>query len=107
MENLTLNTIVKTEQEFEEFKSWTLGLLHDENIKSGVCVTFTKKDGTERQMQCTLCESRIPENKRPKSEGESQNPSTSGSALRVFDIELGEWRSFRWDSIKSIHCDII
>ena len=94
------------EQEFEEFKNWTLGLLRDENIKSGVCVTFTKKDGSERRMSCTLVESRIPSDKRPKSANEGEATSTAGSAVRVFDTKIGEWRSFRWDSVKKVEVDL-
>ena len=101
-----MQTAFANEKEFEEFKKWTLGLLHDENIKSGVFVTFTKKDGSERKMQCTLVEGRIPEDKRPKSASESENSSTAGSAVRVFDSEKGEWRSFRWDSVTKVEFDL-
>ena len=34
---------------------------------SEVRIKFTKKDGTERDMLCTLVESKIPEDKKPKS----------------------------------------
>ena len=63
-------------------------------------VKFTKADGTERTMRCTLVESKIPADKRPKST-EAQTTSTTGSALRVFDVEKGEWRSFRLSSVIS------
>lgn len=65
----------------------------------GVRVTFTKKDGTNREMLCTLAERNIPTDKQPKTETASQ---TSGSAVRVFDIEKSEWRSFRWDSVTKV-----
>ncbi len=89
-----MQTVFKTDKEFEEFKTWTLGVLHDDNIKD-LCVTFTKKDGSERAMRCTLVEGRIPQDKQPKTE----SGSSSGSAVRVFDTEKSEWRSFRWDSV--------
>lgn len=92
-------TVLKNETQFEDFKSSTLRLLHDESLQSGLCVTFTKKDGSERKMQCTLIENKIPTDKRPKGESDSETTSTSGSAVRVFDTEVGEWRSFRWDSV--------
>lgn len=101
-----MNSLFKSEEEFNQFKTWTLGLLHDENIKSGVRVTFTKKDGSERIMSCTLSESRIPTDKLPKSGSESENSSTSGSAVRVFDLEKGEWRSFRWDSVTKVEGEL-
>ena len=80
-----------------EFQTWLKGVLHD--VKSSVCVTFTKKDGTERAMQCTLAENRIPTEKRPK---DSEAGKAVGSAVRVFDTEKQEWRSFRWDAIKQV-----
>lgn len=101
-----MQTVFKDEKEFEEFKTWTLGLLHDENLKSGLCVTFTKKDGSERNMQCTLTESKIPADKRPKGTNESETASTVGSAVRVFDTEKQEWRSFRWDSVTKVSFDL-
>lgn len=89
-------TVFKTDKEFEEFKTWTLGVLRDDNVKD-LCVTFTKKDGSERAMQCTLSQGRIPADKVPKNQtAESED---SGSAVRVFDTEKSEWRSFRWDSV--------
>lgn len=63
-------------------------------------VKFTKADGTERTMRCTLVESKIPADKRPKST-EAQTSSTVGSAVRVFDLDKGEWRSFRLMSLIS------
>lgn len=81
-----------------EGQQWLKGLLHDD-ITKDLCITFTKKDGTERQMHCTLSENRIPTDKQPKTQ---QSASDSGSALRVFDTDKGEWRSFRWDSITNV-----
>ena len=98
-----MQTVFKTDKEFDEFKTWTLGVLHDENIKD-LCVTFTKKDGTERELCSTLVEERIPSDKRPKSEKAS---SPSDTALRVFDVVAQDWRSFRWDSIKKISFDML
>jgi hypothetical protein len=65
----------------------------------GIRVLFTKKDGTEREMRCTLIESKIPVDKQPKTE----TTSVAGSAVRVFDLDKLEWRSFRWDSVKSVN----
>lgn len=98
-----MQTVFKTDKEFDEFKTWTLGVLHDENIKD-LCVTFTKKDGTLRDMRCTLSEGRIPTDKQPKTEGNST--TDSGSAVRVFDTEKQEWRSFRWDSVTKVSFDL-
>ena len=98
---MTLQTVFKNEKEFEEFKTWTLGVLHDDNIKD-LCVTFTKKDGTERAMRCTLVEGRIPTEHKPTTETSNSNRKNSGSAVAVFDTEKSEWRSFRWESVTKV-----
>jgi hypothetical protein len=85
-----------------QFKEWLLGLLRDENTKD-LLVTFTKKDGSQRVINATLAQGRIPTDKQPKSQAED---SYSSAACRVFDTELGEWRSFRWDSIVKVKADI-
>ena len=98
-----MQTIVNNPKEFEQFKEWTYNLLKDENAKD-LCITFTKKDGTQREMFCTLAESRIPSEKIPKSQ--EAGSQTSGSAVRVFDTEKQEWRSFRWDSVTRMSFDL-
>jgi hypothetical protein len=98
-----MQTVLKTDKEFQEFKTFTLGLLHDNSAKD-LCVTFTKKDGSERKMFCTLAESRIPAEKQPKSQASDSEvvKNGDGSAVRVFDTEKSEWRSFRWDSVTKL-----
>jgi hypothetical protein len=77
-----------------DFQLWLKGLLNERDVR----VMFTKKDGTEREMLCTLAESKIPEDQKPKTEG----GNFSDEAQRVFDLEKQEWRSFRWDSVINI-----
>jgi hypothetical protein len=81
-----------------EGKDWLKGLLHF----GLVTVTFTKKDGSEREMVCTLDSARIPEEKLPK----GSTRTKSEESLAVFDVEKEEWRSFRWDSIVTIRFNI-
>ena len=71
-----------------------------------VVVTFTKKDGTVREMKCTLSESLIPpalvvelgEGTEPKKK-KAENPDVR----TVYDLDKLQWRSFRYDSVKSYH----
>ena len=102
-----MQTVLKTDKEFEEFKTFTLGLLHDQSAKD-LCVTFTKKDGSERKMFCTLVESKIPADKQPKSQTSDSEvvKNGDGSAVRVFDTEKSEWRSFRWDSVVKLEVTV-
>ena len=89
-----------------EFKTWLKGLLVDENAKN-LCVVFTKKDGSPRELFCTLDESRIPSTKLSKAQEESTvTRNFSDTAARVFDTEKQEWRSFRWDSVKEVRFDL-
>jgi hypothetical protein len=64
-------------------------------------VVFTKADGTERTMRCTLLAEYLPAPEGPQLLTESARKEND-SVLSVWDIENGGWRSFRLDSIKSI-----
>jgi hypothetical protein len=68
-------------------------------------ITFTKVDGSERVMKCTLEATKLPpvvikEDAKPRKE------SDSTKALRVFDIEKNEWRSFTIKNIKRIELSL-
>tara|TARA_B100000029_G_scaffold443766_1_gene463041 strand:- start:198 stop:455 length:258 start_codon:yes stop_codon:yes gene_type:complete len=58
-------------------------------------ITFTKVNGEERIMDCTLQENFVPETS-------ESNRKQNEEVLPVFDINKGEWRSFRMDSITNI-----
>lgn len=93
------------EKELKLFKKWLKGHL----AFGPVTVTFTKKDGTERIMECTTSDALVPQEvhvtntdnpidfpapKREKKVNEDVCP--------VYDLEAKHWKSFRWDSIKQI-----
>lgn len=59
-------------------------------------VTFTKTDGSERVLKCTLNESMIPSDSLPKSDS---NRKKNDDSRAVWDLENAGWRSFRWDSV--------
>jgi hypothetical protein len=67
-------------------------------------VVFTKVNGEQREMKCTLLSEYIPKadvaGKQLITETltKEENPST----LRVWDVENNGWRSFRMDSINSV-----
>jgi hypothetical protein len=76
------------------------------SLHSTICrIVFTKADGTERVMHCTLSEAMIPqvtetvaENKKTKKD----NPDVQA----VYDVEAKGWRSFRWDSLKDFRAEM-
>ena len=74
--------------------------LVDRLKQSVVNITFTKADGSERTMNCTLKLENIPEDQRPKSTVKSESDQ-----IRVFDIDIQEWRSFNFSSVKTVNGD--
>lgn len=74
-------------------RDWLKNLLHEADVE----VTFTKKDGTERVMICTLNEDVV-----PPTGDKMRTVKRNESAQPVFDVVAKEWRSFRWDSVKSV-----
>ena len=93
----------------EQIREWVRGLLQN----SAINITFTKADGTDRDMLCTLDHSRIPVSvAKPVSttapvDGivrESRKPKKAPDphSIRVFDLEKGEWRSFRFERLRKV-----
>jgi hypothetical protein len=78
-------------------QEWRDGL--KETLKQGeAIVEFTKANGQHRVMRCTLQESVIP----PYSEKGTPTKVPSGETLAVWDLDVSEWRSFRYDKITSV-----
>ena len=86
-----------SEKEVKLFKKWLKGHL----AYGPVTVTFTKKDGTERVMKCTTSTDLVPQEiidpLAPKKE-----KKLNEDVCPVYDLEASHWKSFRWDSVKSV-----
>jgi len=65
-----------------------------------VTVTFTKVDGSERTMKCTLMAEYVPN--APTNNGQVLLQESESKAVSVWDTEVNGWRSFRVDSVKNI-----
>lgn len=63
-------------------------------------VRFTKKDGTLREMRCTLQETFLP--KQMSETTRKQNDEV----LAVWDLDKDAWRSFRIDSVQELQLEI-
>ena len=88
-----------TDKDWDKFTDWLKGML---TVSEGI-VTFTKSDGTDRVMKCTLEESKLPkveikEGAKPRKE--------STTSMRVFDTEKNEWRSFTIKKVKQVNFTI-
>ena len=98
MEALEINA-TWTDKDWDKFSEWLKGMLH----VGPATVTFTKKDGTQRVMKCTLEASSLPkvelkEDAKPRKE--------STTSMRVFDLEKNEWRSFTIKSVTKVEFKI-
>jgi hypothetical protein len=88
-----------TDKDWDKFTEWLKGMLA---VSEGI-VTFTKSDGTERVMKCTLVPDQLPkveikEDAKPRKE--------STTSMRVFDLEKNEWRSFTIKKVKQVNFTI-
>jgi acylphosphatase len=106
------------EADRKQIRGWVQNLLGN----TEVTVQFVKSDGTVRDMRCTLARDLIPpappkpvptaieasstvnidglaESRKPRKE---PDPVTQ----RVYDLDLNEWRSFRYDRLQKITAEI-
>jgi hypothetical protein len=86
-------------------RDWVRRLLQTNQVQ----VQFVKSDGTLREMNCTLRPDLIPpsthmlapvdgtvtETRKPRKEPDVHS-------IRVYDLDIGEWRSFRFDRLKRV-----
>jgi hypothetical protein len=92
---------ISSPEEFESFRGQVHRYLH-----SGVVtVEFTKRDGTLRTMQCTLSNRIVPVKELETLHENSETPTNrkyNPEVRPVWDVEAAAWRSFLWNSIKSV-----
>jgi len=107
--NLKASKMELSEKDLTLFKKWLKGHL----TFGPVTVTFTKRDGTERVMECTTASSLVPVDlveevhytntdnpidfPKPKKE-----KKVNEDVCPVYDLKSKAWKSFRWDSIKQV-----
>jgi hypothetical protein len=95
------NDVVTTNDGFfvREAKADTSHAQMTELLKNNVMtVTFTKVDGTERVMRCTL----LPEYLPAETNGRQLLNEGVRNNISVWDVDANGWRSFRTDSVKNI-----
>jgi hypothetical protein len=87
-----------TDTEWNTLDKWLRTILQTETV----AVTFTKKDGTTRVMNCTLNPDIVP---KTEIKEDAKPRKQSETSIRVFDIDKQEWRSFIVKSIKELSVD--
>ena len=87
------------ESDWDRFNNWIRVLLAERNVK----ITFTKKDGTERVMNCTLDPNVIP---LVESVQDKREKNKDKDYIAVYDTDIKAWRSFIVKSVKSFDFEL-
>ena len=100
MQNVSYNDVAEiddtwTDEGVELFFDRIKDILRNQELT----ITFTKKDGTERVMRCTLDPNKLPI--KENTETNSQR-KTNNETMAVFDLEAQGWRSFTKKSVKCV-----
>jgi hypothetical protein len=88
-----------TDKDWTKFTKWLKGMLKVDVAT----VTFTKKDGTDRVMKCTLNPDQLPAV--PVTEGKKER-KVNEDVIAVYDVESKGWRSFTIKSVKTVQFTI-
>mgnify|MGYP006289018663 CR=1 FL=1 len=78
---------------------YTLEYLRETLRNNVVSLVFTKKNGEQRVMKCTLIPEKISATIRTD---EENKPLTEISSVVVWDLEKNEWRSFKVERVTSV-----
>ena len=71
-------------------------------LRQGLCeVSFTKVNGEERVMKCTLTEDLLPAQIDVEEEIQKKSKKSNPDICAVYDVVAEGWRSFRWDLLIS------
>lgn len=92
-------TLDWTDKEWNKFSKWLKGMLS----AGEVTVIFTKKDGTERVMRCTLETDKLPIT---EAKVDKKERKKSEDTIAVYDLDAKGWRSFTVKSVKTIRMEI-
>lgn len=99
MQNVTFTDIENINEEWtDEGYELFFGRVKEILRERELIITFTKKDGTERVMRCTLDPNKLP----AQEIKEDTTPrKQSDATMSVFDLDAQGWRSF---TKKSVSC---
>lgn len=67
-----------------------------------VTVKFTKVNGEERTMRCTLLKEYVPNSSTLNGEVVVTKQTPNSNTVAAWDVEKNGWRSFRVESVKSV-----
>lgn len=87
-----------SDEERTKFRDWLKGMLRVGPMR----VTFKKKDGSLREMNCTLEENVVV----PHEKTTDRVKEVNDDVCPVWDIDKAAWRSFRYDAVTLIKIEI-
>ena len=91
-----------SEKDVKIFKRW----LKSHLAYGPTTMVFTKKDGTERVMNCTTNPELVPAVEIVESTEPKKEKKVNEEVMPVYDLESKAWKSFRWDSIKEVRFEL-
>ena len=95
MSDLPTGTVTEwSENEWLNFRQWLVEILFGRTVE----IIFTKADGSERVMNCTLMSARINYQNKQR----QKKSATTHDNITVWDVDKNEWRSFKLRSITNI-----
>ena len=80
-----------------EGRVWLLEILH--KSPDPVFVTFTKSDGSERVMKCTLNDKYVVPYERKT---DAEKKPRDGDIIPVWDLDNTAWRSFKLSTVTTV-----
>ena len=96
-------TIASPTTQLDEATQKKVNDIREALVKYTLKVVFEKKDGSMRTMFCTLNPDMLPEKDETK---QSAPRKYAPDVIPVLDMEIGEWRSFRVGSVKSLELQL-
>lgn len=98
-------SLIKVLANIDDEKGENMKEVIENNLKAGntVTVTFTKKDGTQRVLRGTTNPKYIPS--APVTENAKRAIASNPDVAKVFDLDINEWRSFRYDSVTKVEIE--
>jgi hypothetical protein len=91
-----------SEKDVKIFKRW----LKSHLAYGPTTIVFTKKDGTERVMNCTTNPELVPAVELVEGVETKSSRKVNEEVMPVYDLEAKAWKSFRWDSIKQVRFEL-
>lgn len=100
MDQMTI-TAEWTDKDWDKFTTWLHGMLQI----GPATVTFTKINGEQRVMECTLQPELLPAQVVVEGVAPKTDRKKSSSSMAVYDLNAKGWRSFVIKNVTKVHIE--